>query len=118
MVTALAFSATAATNPAGLTWLGVTPNTGNTPNNLQVTINPANLGVGVYNGSIIVSSSALNVPTLTIPVTLTVVGSIAMAAPTNAHVYPGRRRHGARQPIRSDCRRSQLERQSVQFQLC
>ncbi len=81
--TAVAFFATAATNPAGLTWLGVTPNTGNTPNNLQVTINPTNLGAGVYSGSIVVSSGALNAPAQTIPVTLTVVSSVAMAAPTS-----------------------------------
>ncbi len=80
---ALAFSATASTNPAGLTWLSVTPNAGSTPNNLQVTINPASLGVGVYNGSILVSSSAPNVPAQTIPVTLTIVASIAVAAPAS-----------------------------------
>jgi uncharacterized protein (TIGR03437 family) len=78
---AVAFTATASTSPAGLTWLSVTPNAGNTPNNLQVTINPANLGAGVYNGSILVSSSVQNVPAETIPVTLTVVSSIAVAAP-------------------------------------
>jgi uncharacterized protein (TIGR03437 family) len=50
---------------------------------LQVTINPASLGTGVYNGSIVVSSSVSNVPAQTIPVTLTVVGSVAVAAPTN-----------------------------------
>ena len=81
--TAVAFFATAATSPAGLTWLGVTPNTGNTPNNLQVMINPMNLGAGVYSGSIVVSSGALNAPAETIPVTLTVVSSVAMAAPTS-----------------------------------
>ncbi|HTB18007.1 MAG TPA: hypothetical protein VK708_07805, partial [Bryobacteraceae bacterium] len=78
----LAFSATASTNPAGLTWLAVTPNAGNTPNNLQVTINPANLGIGTYTGSITVSSSVQNVPAQTIPVTLTVVSSAAVATPT------------------------------------
>ena len=78
---ALAFTATASTNPVGLTWLAVTPNAGNTPNNLQVTINPTNLGVGIYTGSIIVSSSVQNVPALTIPVTLTVYASTAVAAP-------------------------------------
>ena len=76
---ALAFAATASTSPAGLTWLAVTPNSGNTPNNLQVTINPANLLAGVYKGSIVVSASG--VPSQTIPVTLTVVASVAMAAP-------------------------------------
>jgi uncharacterized protein (TIGR03437 family) len=79
--TALAFTATASTTPAGLTWLAVTPNTGSTPNNLQVTISPANLGPGVYNGSVVVSSSAS--PSQTIPVTLTIVASTAVASPTN-----------------------------------
>ncbi len=76
---ALAFTATATTSPVGLTWLSVTPNGGNTPNNLVVTVNPANLGVGVYSGSIIVSSTAPNVPAQTIPVTLAVVSSTAVA---------------------------------------
>jgi uncharacterized protein (TIGR03437 family) len=80
--TALAFSATASTSPAGLSWLGVTPNSGSTPNNLQVTVNPTSLGVGIYTGSITVSSSVQNVPALTIPVTLTVVASTAVATPT------------------------------------
>jgi uncharacterized protein (TIGR03437 family) len=79
---ALGFSATASTNPVGLTWLAVTPNSGNTPNNLQVTINPSNLGPGVYTGSIIVSSSVQNVPAVTIPVTLTLYASTAVATPT------------------------------------
>jgi uncharacterized protein (TIGR03437 family) len=78
--TALGFSATASTNPVGLTWLAVTPNTGNTPSNLQVTINPANLGVGTYTGSITVSSSVLGIPGQTIPVTLTIVASTAVAS--------------------------------------
>src|SRR5262249_7308743 len=64
--TALQFTATAATNPPGLTWLSVTPNSGNTPNNLQITINPANLAVGTYTGTITVSSTAQNVPAQTI----------------------------------------------------
>ena len=80
--TVLSFNATASTNPVGLPWLAVTPNTGNTPNNLQVTVSPASLGVGVYTGSITVSSTAQNVPAQTIPVTLTVVGSTAAASPT------------------------------------
>lgn len=71
--TVLNFTATAATNPIGLTWLSVTPNTGNTPNNLLVTINPQNLGVGTYPGTITVSSP--NVPSQTIQVKLTVASS-------------------------------------------
>lgn len=79
---AIPFTATAITNPAGLTWLSVAPNTGTTPSNLLVTVNPANLGVGVYKGTISVASSQANVPAQTISVTLTVVGGIAMASPT------------------------------------
>jgi uncharacterized protein (TIGR03437 family) len=77
----LAFTATAATNPIGLTWLAVAPNSGNTPNNLQVTINPANLAQGTYTGTITVSSSAPNVPAQTIHVTLVVAATAATANP-------------------------------------
>lgn len=78
----LPFTATAATNPPGLTWLSVTPNSGNTPSNLLVTINPVNLSVGTYAGTITVSSTAMNVPAQTIAVTLNVVASSAAFTPT------------------------------------
>ena len=77
--TVIAFGATASTSPAGLTWLSVAPNAGSTPSNLVVTINPANLGVGVYKGSIFVNGSTADVPAQTISVTLTVFASTAMA---------------------------------------
>jgi hypothetical protein len=74
--TSLTFNATAATNPIGLTWLSVTPNSGTTPNNLVVTIAPGSLAVGTYTGSITVSSPmAGTFPTQTIPVTLTIVST-------------------------------------------
>jgi uncharacterized protein (TIGR03437 family) len=79
--TALTFTATAATNPPGLTWLSVAPNGGNTPSNLLVTINPLNLAVGTYNGSINVTGP--NGPPESIPVTLTIVASNAVANPTS-----------------------------------
>lgn len=77
---AMGFTATAVTNPPGLSWLSVVPNSGSTPSNLTVGINPANLGVGVYPGSIVVSSTTAVVPSQTIPVTLTVVSSTAAAS--------------------------------------
>lgn len=80
----VAFTATAATNPAGLTWLSVAPNSGNTPNNLLVTINPANLAVGTYTGSIIVTpTNPSNSPPESVPVTLVVVSSNVSASPTS-----------------------------------
>jgi uncharacterized protein (TIGR03437 family) len=77
---AISFSATAATSPAGLTWLSVAPNLGTAPSNLLISISPANLGVGVYKGSITVSSSTANVPAQTIFVTLTLYASTAIAS--------------------------------------
>jgi uncharacterized protein (TIGR03437 family) len=71
----LQFSATAATSPIGLTWLQVSPNSGNTPSNLLVTLNPNGLAPGAYTGTITVSSSTPNVPAQTINVTLTVATS-------------------------------------------
>ena len=79
----LPFTAVATTNPAGLTWLSVVPNTGNTPNNLQVTMNPASLAPGTYTGAITVSSSAANVPAQTVPVTLVVASSTISATPAS-----------------------------------
>ncbi len=79
--TGQAFTATAATNPSGLTWLSVAPNSGSTPNNLLITINPANLAVGTYTGTINVSGG--NGPPETVPVTLIVVASNISANPTS-----------------------------------
>jgi uncharacterized protein (TIGR03437 family) len=77
----ITFTSAAATNPIGLTWLSVAPNTGNTPNNLLVTLNPANLGVGTYNGTITVT--APNVPSQVIRVTLVIASSNITANPTS-----------------------------------
>ncbi len=79
--TVLTFAATAATDPIGLTWLTVAPNTGNTPNNLLVGINPANLGVGTYNGTITVSAPGL--PSQVIHVHLVLVASSLSANPAS-----------------------------------
>jgi uncharacterized protein (TIGR03437 family) len=81
--TSLNFTATAATNPPGLTWLSVTPNSGTTPSNLVVTLNPSNLAPGVYMGTINVSSSSPNVPSQTIPVTLFVATGTITVTPAS-----------------------------------
>ena len=80
--TPLQFTAIAATNPVGLTWLGVDVNLANTPYNLKVTVNPANLGPGTYTGSITVSATSPNIPAQVIPVTLVVASSTISANPT------------------------------------
>jgi uncharacterized protein (TIGR03437 family) len=77
--TVLAFNAAAATNPIGLTWLSVAPNTGDTPLNLLITINPIDLGVGTYDGTVTVTK--LNLPSQVIHVHLIVVASSVSATP-------------------------------------
>ena len=79
--TVLAFNAAAATNPIGLTWLSVAPNTGVTPSNLLITINPIDLGVGTYDGTVTVTSR--NVPSEVIHVHLIVVASNVSATPAS-----------------------------------
>jgi uncharacterized protein (TIGR03437 family) len=83
---ALQFNATATTVPAGLTWLGVTPNNGLTPNSLQVSINPAGLAVGTYTGTITVQppvGATSTYPIQTIPVTLTIASANVTVTPAS-----------------------------------
>jgi uncharacterized protein (TIGR03437 family) len=79
----LQFNATAATNPLGLTWLSISPNSGFTPTNLQVTITPGSLAAGVYTGTITISSPSASFPTQTIPVTLTIASANIGVTPTS-----------------------------------
>ncbi|MCC6537425.1 MAG: hypothetical protein IT162_07750, partial [Bryobacterales bacterium] len=74
---ALAFSA--ASNQA---WLAVTPNSGSTPGTVSVSVNPAGLAAGVYNGAITLTPPAPSVA-ISIPVTLTVA-----AAPVTPQLSP------------------------------
>src|SRR5579871_2104983 len=77
--TVVTFTATAATDPIGLTWLSVAPNTGNTPTNLLVTLNPETLPVGTYKGTVTVTSP--NLPSQVIHVTMVVASSNITATP-------------------------------------
>ena len=81
VLTPINFFATASTNPSGQTWLTVAPNSGTTPNNLQITTNSTSLLPGTYTGTITITS-ATSVPTETIPVTL-IVASQATVSPTS-----------------------------------
>ncbi len=65
----------------GTSWLSVSPATGATPSNLQVSVNPAGLPEGVYFGTILVSSNpagtAGNSP-LVVPVVFSVGGTTSL----------------------------------------
>ena len=79
--TMISYAATASTNPAGQTWLSVTPNTGATPSNLFVRLDPSNLAPGTYTGTITITS-ATAVPTQSIPVTL-IIAAQATVSPAS-----------------------------------
>ncbi len=79
--TVIGYTVTASTNPPGQVWLNEFPQTGFTPSNLNVQLNPANLPAGVYTGAITISS-ATAVPTQTIPVTY-VIAAQASVTPTS-----------------------------------
>jgi trimeric autotransporter adhesin len=76
----LTFSATAGTNPIGLTWLSVSPNSGNTPSNLVVNITPGTLAVGPYTGSITITGAFA---TQTIPVSLIIAATNITVTPAS-----------------------------------
>jgi uncharacterized protein (TIGR03437 family) len=83
---ALPFNAVATTNPMGLTWLSVTPNSGTTPNSLVVTINPAGLAAGTYTGTITVQppqGSTSTYPAQTIPVVLIIASANVTVTPAS-----------------------------------
>jgi large repetitive protein len=67
------------TTSTSATWLSVTPGSGTTPGNLNVSVNPSSLTAGTYTGNVTVTSSGASNSPRTIPVTLTVT---AAPAPT------------------------------------
>lgn len=72
---------TAASPPLGFlatsssTWLTVSPNGGNAPTTMGVSVNPQGLGPGTYAGNIQVSPTVSGAGTITIPVTLTLTAN-------------------------------------------
>jgi uncharacterized protein (TIGR03437 family) len=72
----IAFTAAASTGGTG-TWLLVSPGTGSTPSNLSVSVNPAGLTAGTYNGEVTITSAEATNSPVRIPVTLTVTTIVA-----------------------------------------
>jgi uncharacterized protein (TIGR03437 family) len=80
---AVTFTATASSSG----WLSVTQSAATTPASLTVTVNPANLGAGSYNGSIALNGGS-GVSQLNISVVLTVTAPLpVIGAVTNAASY-------------------------------
>ena len=72
LVGSIPFTASASASSGG-SWLTVSPNSGNTPTTLSVTVNAGGLYPGAYSGSIVVSTS---IGAMTVPVTLNVTQQV------------------------------------------
>jgi uncharacterized protein (TIGR03437 family) len=69
--------------PAGGAWLAVSPASGGTPANLTVSVQPAGLPAGTYNGNVrVTAGNATNSP-VTIPVTLRVTADPLLRSAPN-----------------------------------
>ena len=71
-VTSYPSGQTIAAKTSGATWLSVATAGNSTPGSVSVTVNPAGLGPGTYQGKVSVSSSTATNSPITVPVTLTV----------------------------------------------
>ena len=80
---AVAFNASATSQ--GANWLSVSPSTGTTPGNVTVSINPAGLTAGAYQGTVTISIAGASNSPLNLPITLNVSPS-AVVAPTVAAI--------------------------------
>jgi uncharacterized protein (TIGR03437 family) len=84
--TAFNFSASVSTASGG-NWLAATPSSSSTPGTLTVSINPAGLALGTYNGTItLTSSAALNSP-LAVPVVLVISANPFLKANASALTF-------------------------------
>ena len=73
---------TATVNSASAVWLSVSPASGTAPSNVTVTVSPALLAVGTYNGAIQIASTAASNSPVTVAVTLVVTAAPAVLSVT------------------------------------
>jgi uncharacterized protein (TIGR03437 family) len=66
------FTATATSTVGNTSWLRVEPASGTTPGSLRVSVDPAGLAAGTYNGVITINSTNASNPSVTVNVTMTV----------------------------------------------
>lgn len=98
--TALNFTATVSTVPAGMTWLSVDPGTGATPATLNVNVNPGSLPPGTYLASINLTSTTPGVLPQSIPVVFTLAAAtLSSSAPSLTFSMPAGGSNPASQTI-------------------
>jgi uncharacterized protein (TIGR03437 family) len=72
------------TAAASDSWLSVTPASGTAPTTLSVSVSPASLTAGTYNGSVTITAAGASNTPLTVGVTLTVAAAVVMPTLTAA----------------------------------
>ncbi|HZT37145.1 MAG TPA: IPT/TIG domain-containing protein [Bryobacteraceae bacterium] len=75
---------TAVTMTSGSGWLSATPASGATPGTVTVSVSPASLAAGTYNGTVIITATGASGSPISIPVTLTVQSGPAVTSVVNA----------------------------------
>jgi uncharacterized protein (TIGR03437 family) len=80
-------SFTASASTSGGTWLAVTPSSGTGNVSLSVSVNPAGLAPGVYNGTITVTPTGGVAQTVPVTLTVSAAGLLAAAPDTLAFAY-------------------------------
>jgi uncharacterized protein (TIGR03437 family) len=80
------FTASAGTSTGG-TWLAVTPASGTGNASLSVSVNPAGLGPGIYNGSVTVTPAAGVAQTVAVTLTVSGPGSLTATPISLAFAY-------------------------------
>jgi uncharacterized protein (TIGR03437 family) len=80
------FTAAASTSGGG-TWLAVTPASGTGNAALSVSVNPANLSPGAYNGTITVTPTGGLAQTVAVTLTVSVVGSLTLTSNPPVFTY-------------------------------
>jgi uncharacterized protein (TIGR03437 family) len=75
----LAFSVAANSLSGGVPWLSVSPNSGTTPGNVTLSINPGSLAAGTYQGSVTITVSGASNSPITLPISLTVTQPVVVA---------------------------------------
>src|SRR5206468_1944166 len=72
---------------AGGSWLSVTPASGTTPSNVSVSVNPAGLAAGTYNGTVTLSASGATPKVVNVTLVVSSGATISATPSTLSFTY-------------------------------
>jgi uncharacterized protein (TIGR03437 family) len=96
---ALQYTATAAVNSGVAGWLFVGPNSGTTPTNLTVYVNPTSMGVGTYTGTVTITATGANTQTVSVTLTITTATTLGVSSNALSFTQPQGASAAAAQPL-------------------